>query len=92
LLFKDRYGYVSYWELYFGKIMKSKITIITVCYNSIITIETTIRSVIDQTYKNIEYIIIDGGSTDGTLDVINIYGNYVDKFISESDKSQYDKN
>ena len=70
--------------------MKFKISIITVCYNSVTTIKSTIRSVIDQTYKNIEYIIIDGGSTDGTLDVINSYGNYVDKCISESDKGLYD--
>ena len=70
--------------------MKSKISIITVCFNSVKTIERTIRSVIDQTYKNIDYIIIDGGSTDGTLDVINSYGNYVDKYISEPDKGLYD--
>lgn len=70
--------------------MKFKISIITVCYNSIATIEDTIRSVIDQSYKNIEYIIIDGGSTDGTLDVINRYDSHVDKCISESDKGIFD--
>ena len=67
-----------------------KVSIITVCFNSIQTIEQTIESVICQDYADIEYIIIDGGSTDGTLDVIKRYDNYVDKFISEDDKGMYD--
>lgn len=46
------------------------ISIITVCLNAAETIETTIRSVLGQTYKNTEYIVIDGGSTDGTLQII----------------------
>ena len=46
------------------------ISIITVCLNAVETIETTIRSVLQQTYKNVEYIVIDGGSTDGTLRII----------------------
>ena len=49
------------------------ISIITVSYNAVKTIEDTINSVLNQTYPNIEYIIIDGGSTDGTLDVIKKY-------------------
>lgn len=47
-----------------------KITIITVCYNAVNVLEKTICSVLNQSYKNIEYIIIDGKSTDGTLNII----------------------
>ena len=53
------------------------ISIITVTYNCVQTIEETIRSIINQSYKNIEYIIIDGQSNDGTIDVINKYRNYI---------------
>ena len=53
------------------------ISVITVSYNAVLTIEQTILSVINQTYLNIEYIIIDGGSTDGTVNVIK---KYADKF------------
>src|ERR1700733_2398323 len=67
-----------------------KITIITVCYNACHCIEKTIKSVINQTYPNIEYIIIDGASTDGTLEVINKYKNHVQKLISEKDNGIYD--
>lgn len=66
------------------------ITVITVTYNAITTIEATILSVINQTYTNIEYIIIDGGSTDGTLDIIKKYENKIAKWISEPDKGIYD--
>lgn len=68
----------------------TKVTIITVCYNSSSTIEDTIKSVIAQTYKNIEYIIIDGLSTDNTLAIINKYSNQVTKVISEKDNGLYD--
>ena len=50
-----------------------KISIITVCYNEYQKIEKTIKSVVNQNYRNIEYIIIDGGSTDGTLDIVRLY-------------------
>ncbi len=63
-----------------------KISIITVCRNSEKTINTTIKSVISQTYKNIEYIIIDGDSKDRTKDIVLGYGDRITKFISEPDK------
>lgn len=67
-----------------------KASIITVSYNAIKTIEQTILSVKAQTYKNIEYIIIDGQSTDGTLDIINKYQRDIDYIVSEPDKGIYD--
>jgi glycosyltransferase len=67
-----------------------KISIITAVYNNKTTIEDTILSVISQTYKNIEYIVIDGNSTDGTLDVLNRYRFNFDIFISETDEGIYD--
>lgn len=66
------------------------VTIITVCFNSVETIEDTIGSVLSQDYKEIEYIIIDGGSTDGTLDVLKKYRDQVHKYISEADDGIYD--
>ena len=67
-----------------------KISIITVCYNSEHTIEKTIKSVQAQTYENIEYVIVDGGSIDSTLDIINKYNEVVYKSVSELDKGLYD--
>jgi glycosyltransferase involved in cell wall biosynthesis len=67
-----------------------KISIITVCYNSATTIEKTILSVASQTYKNIEYIIIDGNSKDNTLAIVKRHEDKVSKWISEPDKGLYD--
>ena len=67
-----------------------KISIITVCYNSSKTIEKTILSIANQTYKDIEYIIVDGNSTDNTIFYIDKYINVIDKWISEPDKGLYD--
>jgi glycosyltransferase involved in cell wall biosynthesis len=66
------------------------ISVITVSHNSISTIPDTIKSVLAQTYPNIEYIIIDGSSTDGTIDSINFFGKSISKFVSEPDKGIYD--
>jgi len=61
------------------------VSIITVSFNSAKTIERTIQSVINQTYTNIEYIIIDGGSTDGTIDIIKKYSDKISYWVSEKD-------
>lgn len=66
------------------------ISVVTVCYNAATTIEATIQSVINQTYPHIEYIIIDGGSTDGTVDIIKRYANRIAYWVSEPDKGIYD--
>lgn len=63
-----------------------KISIITVCYNSKAHLEEAINSVLNQTYRNKEYIVIDGGSTDGTLNIINKYRDRIDYFVSEKDR------
>lgn len=70
--------------------MTSKISIITVCFNSAETIRATIESVVTQSYPDIEYIIVDGASTDGTLDIIEEYYHDIDCVISEPDKGIYD--
>jgi len=67
-----------------------KISIITSVYNNKETIEDAIKSVLAQTYQDIEYVVVDGGSTDGTLDVIGKYKDKIDIFISEPDKGIYD--
>jgi len=67
-----------------------KISVITVVHNNCRYIETCIQSVINQDYENIEYIIVDGGSTDGTVDVIKKYDEKIDLWISEPDGGIYD--
>jgi len=66
------------------------ISIVTVVYNGSEFIEETITSVLSQTYKKIEYIIIDGGSTDGTIDVIRNYEDAITYWVSEKDNGMYD--
>ena len=67
-----------------------KISIITVVFNNRDTIANAIDSVLSQTYNNIEYIIIDGKSTDGTLEIINQYGSNINTIVSEKDDGIYD--
>jgi len=62
------------------------LSIITVCLNSRSTIERTIRSVLEQKQTGVEYIIIDGGSTDGTQEIVRSYGYGIDTFVSEPDR------
>ena len=66
------------------------LSVITIVYNNVKDIERTMLSVINQTHPNIEYIIIDGLSTDGTLDVISKYQDRISKLISETDEGIYD--
>lgn len=71
--------------------MKSKkISIVTVCKNAEKTIERTILSVVNQTYSDIEYIIIDGKSTDNTLEIVNKYKDKISRIISEKDNGIFD--
>lgn len=67
-----------------------KVSIITITFNSEATIEQTLLSVIEQSYSNIEYIIVDGKSNDGTLDIVQKYKSKLSKIISEKDKGLYD--
>ena len=67
-----------------------KISLITVTFNAEATIKRCIESVIAQNYKNLEYIIIDGGSTDRTLQIVGQFNEYVNILISEPDKGVYD--
>lgn len=67
-----------------------KITIITVVYNNLAHITDAIESVLNQTHKNIEYIVIDGASSDGTVEAVQRYSDRISNFISEEDNGLYD--
>ncbi len=67
-----------------------KVSVITVCYNAVSTIEASILSLLSQDYENLEYIVIDGGSSDGTIDIIKRYLPHIYFFISGPDQGIYD--
>ncbi|MFC0517973.1 glycosyltransferase family 2 protein [Mucilaginibacter angelicae] len=67
-----------------------RLSVITIVYNNVRDIERTISSVVNQTYTNIEYVIVDGQSNDGTLQIIEKYKDRIAKFISEKDEGIYD--
>ncbi|MDO9241232.1 MAG: glycosyltransferase family 2 protein [Methylicorpusculum sp.] len=73
-----------------GDIKYMKISIVTVVFNAINTIEDTIQSVASQTYSNIEHIVVDGASTDGTLSILNRHHNKLAQLVSEPDSGIYD--
>lgn len=70
--------------------LRPTFSIITACFNAARTIEQTIKSVIEQDYPDIEYIIVDGASTDGTMDIFDRYRDRIARVISEPDKGIYD--
>ena len=67
-----------------------KITVITAVYNNKKTIKDALESILSQSYKNVELIVIDGGSTDGTVDIVHTFGDKIDTFVSEPDNGIYD--
>ena len=67
-----------------------RITLVTTVYNGIRYIEETMRSIVYQGYPNLEYIVVDGGSSDGTVDIIRKYENHISWWISRPDKGVYD--
>lgn len=73
-----------------GTADKPLVSIVTVVWNGEATVERTIRSVLEQTWPNIEYIIVDGASTDGTLDIVRRYEDRIAYWVSAKDKGIYD--
>ena len=67
-----------------------KLTVITIVYNNVHDIERTVLSVLNQSYENIEYLLIDGASNDGTLEILKQYEGRIGKLVSERDKGIYD--
>ena len=67
-----------------------RVSIITSCYNRVATIDDAIESVLSQNYPEIEYIVVDGASNDGSMEVINKYHNRISKVVSEPDNGMYE--
>jgi glycosyltransferase involved in cell wall biosynthesis len=67
-----------------------KLTVITIVYNNVGDIERTVLSILNQSYANIEYLVIDGASNDGTLDILKKYEGQISRLVSERDKGIYD--
>ena len=67
-----------------------RVSIITIVHNNRATMEDCVKNVLSQSYKEIEYIVVDGGSNDGTIDIIQAYRERISQWISEPDQGIYD--